>query len=82
LEASHEIVKVHEWYEIRYGLIIGSLVASLAILYTTGAVLSLQLDSTRECPYCISLVPRAARRCAFCGEALEPVTVSDGSANP
>jgi large conductance mechanosensitive channel len=21
---------------------------------------------TRECPYCLSKIPRAARRCAFC----------------
>jgi large conductance mechanosensitive channel len=28
---------------------------------------------TRECPECLSKIPLAARRCAFCGSAVEPV---------
>ena len=29
-------------------------------------------ETTRECPQCLSSVPRAARRCAFCTSELAP----------
>jgi large conductance mechanosensitive channel len=29
---------------------------------------------TKECPYCLSSVPAAARRCAFCTADLAPIT--------
>jgi large conductance mechanosensitive channel len=30
----------------------------------------------RECPYCLSSVPKAATRCAYCTSQLEPVTAA------
>ncbi len=30
-------------------------------------------DTTRECPECLSNIPRAARRCAFCTAQVPPV---------
>ena len=29
-------------------------------------------ETTRECPYCLSKVPKAASRCAYCTSQLEP----------
>ncbi len=29
---------------------------------------------TRECPYCLSAIPKAATRCAFCTADVSPVT--------
>jgi large conductance mechanosensitive channel len=29
-------------------------------------------ETTRECPECLSNIPRAARRCAFCAEPVAP----------
>jgi large conductance mechanosensitive channel len=37
---------------------------------------------TRECPECLSKVPQAARRCAFCTAAIEPVLASTEPATP
>jgi large conductance mechanosensitive channel len=34
--------------------------------------------TTRKCPECLSEVPIAARRCAFCASELAPVTSGDG----
>ncbi len=28
----------------------------------------------RECPYCLSSVPKAATRCAYCASQIEPIT--------
>lgn len=38
----------------------------------------------RECPYCLSSVPRAATRCAYCTSQLEPVVAATtpATANP
>jgi large conductance mechanosensitive channel len=34
-----------------------------------------EADATdRQCPYCLSSVPKAATRCAYCTSQLEPVT--------
>jgi len=33
-------------------------------------------ETTRECPYCLSSIPRAATRCAFCTAEVEPVAVA------
>jgi large conductance mechanosensitive channel len=33
---------------------------------------------TRECPECLSKIPEAARRCAFCTAEVTPVAASDG----
>ena len=30
-------------------------------------------ETTRECPYCLSKVPQAASKCAFCTSSLQPV---------
>ncbi|HLY28229.1 MAG TPA: large conductance mechanosensitive channel protein MscL [Aggregatilineales bacterium] len=30
-------------------------------------------DTTRECPYCLSRIPKAATRCAFCTSEVEKV---------
>jgi large conductance mechanosensitive channel len=30
-------------------------------------------ETTRECPFCLSKVPKAASRCAYCTSQLEPV---------
>ena len=30
-------------------------------------------ETTRECPECVSEIPRTARRCAFCTAAVEPL---------
>lgn len=35
-------------------------------------------EPTRKCPYCISDIPLAASRCAFCTQAVEPVTSQPG----
>jgi large conductance mechanosensitive channel len=35
-------------------------------------------EPTRKCPYCISDIPRAASRCAFCTQTVEPVTSQVG----
>ncbi len=37
-------------------------------------------DITRECPECLSKVPEAARRCAFCTTQLQPVVTTPTSA--
>ncbi len=34
-------------------------------------------ETTRECPYCLSKIPKAASRCAFCTAEVDPV---DGGA--
>jgi len=31
-------------------------------------------ETTRECPYCLSTIPKAATRCAFCTSEVAPVT--------
>lgn len=31
-------------------------------------------DTTRECPQCLSKIPKAAKRCAFCTAEVSPVT--------
>lgn len=36
-------------------------------------------DTTRECPQCLSNIPRAAKRCAFCTAEVRPV---DGEVAP
>lgn len=33
-----------------------------------------QPDTTRECPHCLSKIPKAAHRCAFCTSEVSPVT--------
>ncbi len=30
-------------------------------------------DTTRECPHCLSKIPKAASRCAFCTAEVDPV---------
>jgi large conductance mechanosensitive channel len=35
---------------------------------------------TRECPECLSKIPVAARRCAFCGSVVEPGVAPAGAA--
>lgn len=67
---------------ILYGYGLGSLVALFIVLWIARAILRTRLETSRECPYCISRIPLAARRCAFCAEALEPIKVSDGRASP
>jgi large conductance mechanosensitive channel len=34
---------------------------------------------TRDCPMCLSSIPQAASRCAFCTAEVEPVTASDAA---
>ncbi len=33
-------------------------------------------ENTRECPYCISKIPIAASRCAFCTQEIAPAAVA------
>lgn len=33
-------------------------------------------ETTRECPYCISKIPLAASRCAFCTQEVAPVAAA------
>jgi large conductance mechanosensitive channel len=35
--------------------------------------------TTRDCPYCLSSIPMAATRCAFCTAPVEPVTVASAT---
>jgi len=35
---------------------------------------------TRDCPRCLSSIPQAATRCAFCGADIDPVESADASA--
>ena len=30
-------------------------------------------ETTRECPYCLSKVPKAATKCAFCVSSISPI---------
>jgi large conductance mechanosensitive channel len=32
-------------------------------------------SNTRACPECLSIIPKAAHRCAFCSAAVEPQSV-------
>jgi large conductance mechanosensitive channel len=31
-------------------------------------------ETTRECPHCLSKIPKAASRCAFCTAEVNPIT--------
>jgi large conductance mechanosensitive channel len=37
---------------------------------------------TRECPRCLSTIPQAATRCAFCTSEIEPVGAESADAKP
>jgi large conductance mechanosensitive channel len=37
-------------------------------------------ENTRECPYCLSMIPKAASRCAFCTAEVNPVAASPSPA--
>ena len=37
-------------------------------------------ETTRECPHCLSKIPKAARRCAFCTAEVNPVVAPVSSA--
>ncbi len=59
---------------IYYGLVIGELAVAFLIYRLVLAIAGRRRSSSRECPACLSTVPKAARRCAFCAEELTPVS--------
>jgi large conductance mechanosensitive channel len=66
--------------QIRYGLFINAVISFLLIAFAVfffivkpvNRLMAMRKtepevdDKTRECPECLSKVPRAAKRCAFC----------------
>ena len=39
-------------------------------------------EETRECPYCLSKIPRAASRCSFCTSEVDPIPAAAASRVP
>ena len=70
---------------LNYGVFINTLVAFLIVAFAVFLVVKQinrlrrpmegqpEAPVTRDCPQCLSPVPKAAKRCRYCAEALEPM---------
>jgi large conductance mechanosensitive channel len=66
---------------INYGLFINNIVEFLIVAFVVFLLVRqinrlkgpAPVDDTRECPFCLSRVPRKATRCAHCTSVVQPV---------
>ncbi len=72
-------------YGVFINVVIAFLIVAFVIFMLVRSVNRMQAQdqeeapapTVRECPHCLSEIPLAAGRCAFCTSALEPVAVGD-----
>lgn len=70
---------------LNYGLFVNTVIAFLIVAFAVFMVVKQinrlrrpmagqpEAPTTRDCPQCLSPIPKAARRCRYCAETVEPV---------
>ena len=80
--ASVEAAKAAGAPTINYGLFINTIIEFVIVAFAVFLVVKqinrlrgpapVPVDETRECPLCLSRIPRKARRCAHCTSEVQP----------